>query len=79
MDMDLLREAVGDKLINYYGLSYGTILGSVYANLFPQKVRVHRRIAGLHHQHQHTGFETTRDLIGGITTWDDTTRHMNSC
>lgn len=38
-DMDLLRRAVGDPMFNYIGLSYGTYLGSVYANLFPDKVR----------------------------------------
>jgi pimeloyl-ACP methyl ester carboxylesterase len=34
-DMNLLREAVGDPVLNYYGASYGTLFGAVYANLFP--------------------------------------------
>ncbi|MBO0804898.1 MAG: alpha/beta fold hydrolase [Nocardiopsaceae bacterium] len=34
-DMNLLREAVGDPVLNYYGASYGTLLGATYANLFP--------------------------------------------
>jgi pimeloyl-ACP methyl ester carboxylesterase len=38
-DMDLLRQAVGDDGLNYLGLSYGTFLGTVYANLFPENVR----------------------------------------
>ncbi|GFE70301.1 hydrolase [Chroococcus sp. FPU101] len=38
-DMDLLRRAVGEPMLDYIGLSYGTILGAVYANLFPDKVR----------------------------------------
>lgn len=37
-DMDLLRQAVGDPVLNYIGLSYGTILGATYANLFPARV-----------------------------------------
>ncbi|GAA4621093.1 alpha/beta hydrolase [Actinoallomurus vinaceus] len=37
-DMDLLRQAVGDPTLNYVGLSYGTLLGTTYANLFPLKV-----------------------------------------
>ncbi|MEV0407699.1 alpha/beta hydrolase [Actinoallomurus sp. NPDC050550] len=37
-DMDLLRQAVGDPVLNYVGLSYGTLLGTTYANLFPAKV-----------------------------------------
>jgi pimeloyl-ACP methyl ester carboxylesterase len=38
-DLDLLRQAVGDKKINYYGTSYGTFLGATYLNMFPEKVR----------------------------------------
>jgi len=37
-DMDLLRQAVGVRVLNYYGLSYGTALGAIYANLFPARV-----------------------------------------
>jgi pimeloyl-ACP methyl ester carboxylesterase len=35
-DMNLLRQAVGDPVLNYVGLSYGTGLGASYANLFPR-------------------------------------------
>ncbi|WP_374777973.1 alpha/beta hydrolase [Streptomyces sp. NBC_01310] len=38
-DLDLLRQAVGEPQLNYLGVSYGTILGATYANLFPGKVR----------------------------------------
>ena len=38
-DLDLLRQAVGDELLNYAGYSYGSFLGNVYANLFPDRVR----------------------------------------
>lgn len=38
-DLDLLRQAVGDKQLTYAGYSYGSILGANYANLFPDKVR----------------------------------------
>jgi len=34
-DMNLLREAVGARALNYMGVSYGTGLGATYANLFP--------------------------------------------
>ena len=37
-DMDILREAVGDKQLNYMGKSYGTFLGTLYAQFFPDKV-----------------------------------------
>lgn len=38
-DLDHLRSLVGDKLLTYVGLSYGSILGQTYANLFPDRVR----------------------------------------
>jgi pimeloyl-ACP methyl ester carboxylesterase len=37
-DMDQVRLALGEEKIGYYGLSYGTLLGSVYATLFPTRV-----------------------------------------
>ena len=37
-DMNLLRQAVGAPKLNYVGLSYGTGLGAIYANLFPAAV-----------------------------------------
>ena len=38
-DMDVLRAAVGDEKLSYYGASYGTYLGAFYAEQFPSKVR----------------------------------------
>ncbi|MDQ1477072.1 MAG: hypothetical protein QOE62_2301, partial [Actinomycetota bacterium] len=38
-DMDSIRVALGAERISYYGLSYGTYLGEVYATLFPTHVR----------------------------------------
>jgi pimeloyl-ACP methyl ester carboxylesterase len=38
-DLDRLRRAVGDRRLNYLGISYGTFLGATYANLFPKRVR----------------------------------------
>jgi pimeloyl-ACP methyl ester carboxylesterase len=38
-DLDRLRAAVGDEHLSYLGLSYGTYLGAVYADLFPGRVR----------------------------------------
>lgn len=37
-DMDILRAALGDKKINFFGKSYGTYLGTLYAQFFPDKV-----------------------------------------
>jgi pimeloyl-ACP methyl ester carboxylesterase len=38
-DMDVLRAALGEKKLNYLGVSYGTYLGAVYGTLFPGHVR----------------------------------------
>lgn len=38
-DMDVLRRSFGDKQLTYLGFSYGTYLGQVYSNLFPDRVR----------------------------------------
>ncbi|WP_116115064.1 alpha/beta fold hydrolase [Austwickia chelonae] len=37
-DMEMIRRAVGDKQLNYYGVSYGSYLGATYAALFPHTV-----------------------------------------
>ncbi|MET9059892.1 alpha/beta fold hydrolase [Streptomyces antibioticus] len=37
-DMDLMRQVLGDRELYYFGISYGTELGGVYAHLFPENV-----------------------------------------
>ena len=37
-DMDVIRAVLGDEKLNYLGKSYGTYLGTIYAQLFPDKV-----------------------------------------
>ncbi|MFJ4879382.1 alpha/beta hydrolase [Streptomyces sp. NPDC088745] len=38
-DLDVIRAALGDKKLNFVGVSYGTYLGAVYGTLFPSHVR----------------------------------------
>jgi pimeloyl-ACP methyl ester carboxylesterase len=38
-DLDILRQALGDEKLTYLGYSYGTRIGSAYAEAFPQNVR----------------------------------------
>ena len=38
-DMDRIRELLGEEEITYVGFSYGTVIGQVYANLFPDRLR----------------------------------------
>jgi pimeloyl-ACP methyl ester carboxylesterase len=38
-DLETLRRAVVDRLLTYVGLSYGSMIGQTYADLFPGRVR----------------------------------------
>ena len=38
-DLNRLRQLVGDRTLTYVGLSYGTMIGQTYENLFPRRVR----------------------------------------
>ena len=38
-DLEQIRLALGDPKLTYLGFSYGTFLGSTYANLYPDRVR----------------------------------------
>ncbi len=37
-DIDVLRAALGQDTLAYFGASYGTFLGATYADLFPERV-----------------------------------------
>ena len=37
-DLDVIRAVLGDDELQYYGASYGTFIGAVYAELFPDRV-----------------------------------------
>lgn len=38
-DIDLIRTALGEQRLSFYGRSFGTYIGTVYADLFPDRVR----------------------------------------
>jgi pimeloyl-ACP methyl ester carboxylesterase len=38
-DLELLRQAIGDDKLSFLGYSYGTYVGAIYANLFPDHTR----------------------------------------
>jgi pimeloyl-ACP methyl ester carboxylesterase len=38
-DVDLLRVALGESSLNLYALSYGTVIGQMYAERFPGRIR----------------------------------------
>ncbi|WP_020145140.1 alpha/beta hydrolase [Terracoccus sp. 273MFTsu3.1] len=37
-DLDVMRDAVGDAHLNYYGISYGTLIGALYGAQFPDRI-----------------------------------------
>jgi pimeloyl-ACP methyl ester carboxylesterase len=37
-DLDIVRSALGEEKLNFYGASYGSFLGMMYAHTFPTKV-----------------------------------------
>ncbi len=38
-DLDVLRQALGDARLTYIGFSYGTLIGALYAQMFPDRIR----------------------------------------
>ncbi|GAB2952823.1 hypothetical protein GCM10027280_46480 [Micromonospora polyrhachis] len=37
--MDAIRAALGERKLNYYGVSYGTLIGQQYAQRYPNRIR----------------------------------------
>jgi pimeloyl-ACP methyl ester carboxylesterase len=59
-DLDYLRELLGEPKLNYRGVSYGTLIGQTYANLFPDKVRAMVLDANLN------PVESTKSVVASI-------------
>ncbi|MEO8184917.1 MAG: alpha/beta fold hydrolase [Deltaproteobacteria bacterium] len=38
-DLDAIRQALGSEQLNFYGASYGSRLGALYAQMFPEQTR----------------------------------------
>ena len=65
-DLDALRQAVGDAELTYVGLSYGTMIGQIYANLFPGRVRamvLDGLVDAVEHHHQRRGEDRQQRLV----------------
>ncbi|MFF3554139.1 alpha/beta hydrolase [Streptomyces tsukubensis] len=37
-DLDIVRSALGERKTSWFGQSYGTVLGAVYAQMFPRRI-----------------------------------------
>ncbi len=61
-DMDALRAALGEEKLTYYGISYGTLMGQMYAELFPDRVRALALDSNMDHSLGVAGFLTTEAI-----------------
>lgn len=59
-DLDTIRAALGERKLNYFGLSYGSALGAAYASLFPD--RTDRMIIDSNVGDTHLGYEGLRQF-----------------
>jgi pimeloyl-ACP methyl ester carboxylesterase len=53
-DMELLRQKLGMDKMNFFGLSYGSVLGMTYSNMFPDNVG-HMILDGISNPEHYTG------------------------
>jgi pimeloyl-ACP methyl ester carboxylesterase len=78
-DMDAIRAALGERKLTYYGVSYGTLMGQQYAELFPDKVRALVLDSNMDHS-QRTAFDflqsetqSVQAEFGEFVAWCDRT------
>jgi pimeloyl-ACP methyl ester carboxylesterase len=65
-DIDTLRRALGEKDIVYFGLSFGTELGAVYASMFPQHLRRALLDAGIAPEFRDSYLEFTEEQAASM-------------
>jgi pimeloyl-ACP methyl ester carboxylesterase len=55
-DLDALRQALGEEKLTFHGSSYGTLLGEMYAEQFPHRVRAIVLESAVDHSADVSGF-----------------------
>ncbi|WP_411107604.1 alpha/beta hydrolase [Streptomyces sp. cmx-4-9] len=76
-DIDLLRQALGEEVLSFYGRSFGSYVGTVYAAQFPQRVRAMvldgaydpRRYADLPYAYDTGQFVALDAAVGRFLDW----------
>jgi pimeloyl-ACP methyl ester carboxylesterase len=58
-DIDAIRAAVGDRKLTFYGVSYGTLMGQMYAELYPDRIRAVTIDSNMDHSLGTAGFLLT--------------------
>ncbi|MBT2231147.1 alpha/beta fold hydrolase [Nonomuraea sp. NEAU-A123] len=61
-DMDALRSALGEEKLTYYGISYGTLMGQMYAEMFPNRIRALALDSNMDHSLGVAGFLSTEAI-----------------
>ncbi|TCO62447.1 alpha/beta hydrolase [Actinocrispum wychmicini] len=77
-DVDSLRKALGEKQINYHGVSYGTLIGQLYAERFGSHIRSMVIDSNMDHSLGTIGFAATEawtmeDSFTEFVKWCDRT------
>ncbi|WP_149825239.1 alpha/beta hydrolase [Streptomyces tailanensis] len=73
-DMDAIRAGLGERQISYWGGSYGTLIGQMYAELFPRRIRAMALDSNMDHSLgvwgiQKTRTETLEGAFGEFADW----------
>ncbi|MCE7006789.1 alpha/beta hydrolase [Kibdelosporangium philippinense] len=77
-DMDAIRRSLGEKKLNYYGVSYGTLMGQQYAERYGDKIRAMVIDSNMDHSLGTFGFaateaETAQSSFNEWVMWCDRT------
>ncbi|KAI1385698.1 Alpha/Beta hydrolase protein [Hypoxylon trugodes] len=74
-DMEAIRIALNDGKLNWLGISYGTMIGAQYAELFPENIRV----MALDGNVDHSAPEIYTTMGEALTYEDELNRFFNWC
>jgi len=77
-DLDALRAALSERTLTFHGSSYGTLLGEMYAELFPRRVRAIVLESAMDHSAGTRGFlepqaRAVQDAFTEFAGWCQTT------
>jgi pimeloyl-ACP methyl ester carboxylesterase len=80
-DMDAIRRALGEQKINYYGVSYGTLMGQQYAERYGDKIRAMVIDSNMDHSQGTWGFAATEAITAetSFTEWVKWCDRTTSC
>ncbi|BCJ57562.1 alpha/beta hydrolase [Micromonospora endophytica] len=66
-DIDAIRAAVGDAKLNFFGMSYGTLMAQQYAERYPDRVGAIVADSTMDHSQDARGFAVTQAATGQDT------------